>query len=211
MAIFTDSFEDGNYSDHWNDNSQSGTSPSVNNNRAYDGSYSLDLGTAPGSNTKNEILTIDSWIDFYKVTFYANKYNDSGGQNALQCGIRRGDGSEIYIFESSYFSTAIEVRERDSNGNNINYWTLNSTETNTNTWNQVQIRIDGPNDIYVYFAGHSVNISPTQDFTTNGKSVFMSCNAWDSGHDLDYAFDYVTVELNVTAPSAPQNVTVSQI
>ncbi len=189
---FFDSFEDGTLTDKWEDVSQSGVTPSVNTNRAYHGIYSLDLPSAAGTNTINQVQTLNTTNGNLIYEVYINKYADGGDQNNwMFCAAVDYTSQRICLFGSSYYNPALRLREYDSSGTNINDWGIGN-DVPTGIWKWLFIIV---NDTYIIAGSEDVNTTQTttQNFSSMDLKINLLCNGWGGGNNIDCAFDYVKV------------------
>jgi len=206
-TVFFEGFESGSFTEDWNDISQSSSSPEVNDDRSYEGTYSLDLYASPGSSTANRLNT----KDFYKIEpgmkfqTYLKMYLDDGCQNSASYGIRNSEGEALASFSSSCWSDPYLGVRTYSDGNPHEEKEIRNTEF-SNNWEKVSIEFRD-NEVYFQAGSDSAVLDIPENYYQQGDArIRLNTNGWGSGHAKGTAWDNVKVIDNTNSdPYKPTN------
>lgn len=190
-VLLADGFEDG-YGSTFVDRSFSNATPSLTQERAYEGSQALDLQSSPGNQTLCAISTAETFEDPMQYSAMMNRYVALGDRNAT--GIRLShteSDATLKIFISGYYG-GVAIKEFDRNYDGIQSKQVAMVEPE-DEWTNLQLQVEDDSTVRGVVNGESMTMETDANWTELPLRMVLAANAWGSGQRVAAAVDAVEV------------------
>lgn len=188
-------FEDGDYTDTFENTSESNPSlnPNVTGSHAHSGNYALMLDSFRGTNTRNSVDSIQSFTGSNRYSAYVKPTEIAGGQGTIGMQLNVVGSDEYMLIQSSGWYGGILVRPHDETGDRISSRAETFGEVlPVGEWSEFSVEVRS-SELHLSVAGHTYTYDTQVDWTQRDVRLRLMVNGWGGGHAHSAVYDDVEV------------------